>query len=219
MTRQERREREAETTRGDGMSKVEETGTARQAPDVGMPGGRAGVDTESVDFDDMGDLDRGADDATDAEPSTGPGPGYGMSGGPGRVASHQPELSGAGNTGSEVRQADLSSPGESAGTEAWGADYAADDLSGARTDSGAGRGTAPAMRMADITGGMGSDTGDEDGIGAGTDMDLSGSRGDIAGTGTPQRAGLGGPSSGTDMDTDPAAGASMANPADMGDQG
>jgi hypothetical protein len=132
MTRQQGRDGEADTSRDDAMTDA--SGTARRAPDVGMPGGRAGVDTESVDF---------------------------------RAA-------------------------------------------GARDKVGS---------TANVTGGMGSQTGDEDGIGAGADMDLAGARGDAASTGTPQRAGLGGPSSGAQMDVDPAAGSGMANPADMGDQG
>ena len=133
MTRQQGRDGEEDTTRVDAMTDAG-AGTARQAPDVGMPGGPAGVDTESVDF---------------------------------RTA-------------------------------------------GAREATGS---------TANVTGGMGSQTGDEDGIGAGADMDLAGARGDAASTGTPQRAGLGGPSSGSQMDADPAAGSGMANPADMGDQG
>jgi hypothetical protein len=86
-------------------------------------------------------------------------------------------------------------------------------------ETGPGMGTASAMRISETTGGMGADVGDDEGMGAGADMDLATSRGDAPGTGTSQRAGLGGQSSGSSMDVDPAAGSGMANPADMGDQG
>jgi hypothetical protein len=189
MTHQEGRDGEEETTRKDGMT--ERHNAAQRSPNAGMSGERAGAESESVDFDDMGDLDRGTDDATAAEPSTGPGPGYGMSGGPGRVTSRTSERSGAGNTGSDVRVADLGSPGESSGTMP--------------TSGGV------------ETGGIG--VADDEGVGQGADMDPTSASGGRAPTGTSPRAGLGGTSSGKTTANDPTAGSGMANPADMGDQG
>jgi hypothetical protein len=224
MTEQKGRDNEEEITRRDGMTEGE-TGTARQSPDVGMAGGAAGVDTESVDFDDMGDLDRGAADDRDTDVSTGPGPGYGMDRGMAGTASASTETTGAGSTWEQSGQAEQSTAGQGAGTDMAGGARSVtgpiEDL-GNLTDSGAGRGTASAMRVTnetEATGGMGTGIGDDDGYGAGTDMDPSIARGDMASTGTSSRAGLGGPSSGNTMDVEPAAGSGMANPADMGDQG
>jgi len=222
MTEQKGRDNEEMVTRRDGMTGGN-TGTARRSADVGMAGGGAGVDTESVDFDDMGDLDRGAADDRDAEASTGPGPGGARS--VGGVASASQETTGAGSTWDQSGQADQSTAGEGAGTDmAGGARSATGSIGdvGNLTDSGPGRGTASAMRVTnetDATAGMGTGMGDDDGYGAGADMDISAARGDMAGTGTSQRAGLGGQSSGNTMDADPSAGSGMANPADMGDQG
>ena len=153
---------------------------------------------------------------------TGTGPaGIGNVGGT-AGASH--ETTGAGSTWEQSGQAEQSTAGQGGGTDmAGGARTTGSiDAVGNLTDSGAGRGTAPAMRVTnetDATAGMGTGTGDDDGIGAGADMDPSIARGDMASTGTAPRAGLGGPSSGNTMDADPAAGSGMANPADMGDQG
>lgn len=152
-----------------------------------MAGGRSGVSTESVDFDDMGDLDRGADDATEAEPATGPGPGF-------RIINDEI----AGDQGDRFDAA-------SDATSAW--------------PSGSGRGPVSAMRIDEPTGGMGSDTGDRSGISQGDDMDAGAIREGGATTGTRQRAGLGGPSSGLETNLDPKAGAPFANPADMEAQG
>jgi hypothetical protein len=178
-----------------------------------MAGGRAGVDTESVDFDEMGDLDRGAGDVQDAGASSGPGAGYGMASGGASDPASFSQRSGVGNTGSPVRQADMGSYGQSAGIDAWGAGEAG------QIDQGTGTGTSVTMGTGDVTGGMGSGAGDDDGFGSGGDMDAATMRGDQASTGTPGRTGLGGTSSGTDMSAPPEAGSGMANPADMGDQG
>jgi hypothetical protein len=134
-----------------------------------------------------------------------------------------------GNTGSAVRQADVTSAGGAGtgnrppvdGDLTAGISVTTDSTElSQQKETGPGMATVPAMRVStDVTGGMGSDTGDEQGIGSGADMDPSIARGDMASTGTPQQAGLGGPSSGNSMDVDPAAGSGMANPADMGDQG
>jgi len=141
----------------------------------------------SVDFDDMGDLDRGADDRREAEPSHGPGPGYGA--------------------------------GNATTVDAGPIEPDANSVARYQQGTGPGLGPASAMRVADVTGGMGSDTGDKDGIGQGLDRDPTSERGETPSTGTNPRAGLGGRSSGNETDLAPSAGAPFANPADMGDQG
>lgn len=197
---QEGRDRE-ETTAGRRNDMTSGQGnTARRTQGTGTAGGRAGVDTESVDFDATGDLDRGHDDAEDAERSTGPGPGYGM------------------------ENAGMAAGGDASAFDAANVVTDSSDLSSTRTEAGPGAGTSSAMRVsdvegagnADITGGMGSGVGDEQGFGQGADMDPQTIRGDAASTGTNQRAGLGGRSSGQEMD--PGSGAPFANPADMGEQ-
>jgi hypothetical protein len=80
-----------------------------------------------------------------------------------------------------------------------------------RENFGQGMATTPALRT--------STTGGDDGISQDADMDTTTGRAESTGTGTSPRAGLGGPSSGTDMSVPPEAGSGMANPADMGDQG
>jgi hypothetical protein len=179
------RDRDEITGRRDDMTS-DPGSTARRAPGTGTAGGRSGANTESVDFDDMGDLDRGADDRTEAEPSTGPGPGYG--------------IGNAGETGG-------------------GVDTGSAYVIRYQEKTGPAMGPASAMRVDNVTGGMGSGVGDADGIGQGTDTDPETLRGETPATGTSQRAGLGGPSSGQQTDLDPGAGVPFANPADMGDQG
>lgn len=179
------RDADESTGRRDEMTN-DQGNTARNAPGTGLSGGQAGVDTESVDFDEMGDLDRGVDDARNAEPSTGPGPGYGIINGQ------------IGDEGDRFNAA-------SDATSAW--------------STGSGQGPASAMRIDEPTGGMGSEAGDSDGIGSGPDTDPATIRGDSPATGTPRRAGLGGPSSGSRTDLDPSASAPFANPADMESQG
>lgn len=180
------RDRDESAERSDDMTSGQGN-TARRAPGTGMTGGRSGVDTESVDFDDMGDLDRGDDDATEAEPATGPGPGYGIIND--QIGSDEEDRFDA----------------ASDATSAW--------------PSGSGRGPVSAMRIDELTGGMGSGTGDSNGISQGTDTDIAASRGESQSTGTRQRTGLGGPSSGSATNLGPEAGAPFANPSDMGDQG
>lgn len=168
MARKTGRDRDESADRRDALVEGN-SGTTARSPGTGLPGGRAGVDTESVDFDDMGDLGGGADDAIDLADAT-------------HVDVDSDELS--------------------------------DEL-----ETGPGMATTPALRISDeVTGGMGSDVGDQEGIGQGMDIDPEAARSEYPATGTSQRAGLGGRSSGQEV-FDPAAGSNMANPADMGDQG
>lgn len=225
MVEQQGRDNEEVVTRRDGMTERDGS-TAQRAPEAGMAGGRSGVDAESVDFDDMGDLDRGANDARDAEPSTGPGPGYGMAGtGSG---ARSVSRSGVGNTGSDVTTGAMGSAGEGAGTGNWSRDIASpnasvladsSDVSDDLPQRGPGGGTTPALRISSDAGDPGSGIADDEGFGQGSDMDLTTTSGGTSPTGTPRRAGLGGMDSGDTMANDPAVGSGMANPADMGDQG
>lgn len=175
------------------------SGVNRRRVDAGMAGGERAERGKAVDFDDMGDLDMGADDANDAEVATGPGPAYG-----------------APSTGRNTRQRDdqttLGTPegDESIDHEAGTLSTPGDFASTMRVVEG---------EAADITGGMGASTGDEDGMSQGGDMDVAAARGDVPATGTGRRAGLGGTSRETGIDLDPAAGSGMANPANMEAQG
>jgi hypothetical protein len=53
---------------------TERRSASRRSPGAGMSAGRGGVESELVDFDDIGDLHRREDDAFDAEPNFGPDP-------------------------------------------------------------------------------------------------------------------------------------------------
>jgi hypothetical protein len=146
------------------------------------------VDAETVDIDAMGDLDMGANDANDAEPSTGSGSDYG-----GLNAGRDPVVPG---TATDTTSAERFRP-----------------------DTGSGQGPASAMRVTAMPGGMGSGVGDDDGSGPGMDTDPGTIRGGSLSTGTPQRSGLGGPSSGREMDDFATGDASVLNQVDTGDQG
>lgn len=109
--------------------------------------------------------------------------------------------------------------GARSGVDSESVDVDSSDLNAGRTEGGAGRGTAPALRISSDADTGGAGVAGDEGFGQGADMDLTTAGAGDAPTGTPPRAGLGGTSSGDTMDVDPTSGSGMANPADMGDQG